>query len=128
MHPFLQRGSIIDGDDVETTHRVLEDLIRRGMASRSDPERCAPFLDRIQQVLPQHMSFEESQGGLFTWLEALLPERRAEVRALMSQHQDLREAVAALAPDNLPDFAQLYLEHEAAEGALLEAARRVAQG
>jgi hypothetical protein len=128
MHPFLQRGSIIDGDEVEATHKQLEDLIRQSMRSRSDPEHCSESIGRIQTLLPQHMDFEECQGGLFTWLEALLPERRDEVRGLMAQHQDLREAVAILAPDNLRDFAQLFLEHEAAEGALLDAARRVAQG
>lgn len=127
MHPFLQRGSIIDGEQVEETHRVIEGLLQRGMRTR-DEAICAECIEKLRVVLPQHMDFEQSQGGLFTWLEALLPERRAEVQGLMHQHAQLREALAELDHEGFRDFARMFLEHEAAENTLLEAARRAAQG
>lgn len=122
MHPILQSGSVINGEQVEATHKLLHELFDKAMRSRGDAQ-CQEYIGRIQRVLPRHMAFEEAQGGLFSWLEAILPKRRGEVQQLMAEHAQMHSMLGELDESTLPTFGKLFLRHEAAEYELLEAAR-----
>lgn len=79
--------------------------------------------------LSAHMAEEEANDGVFSWLVALDPSLADEVGRLVAQHDELREALAALhaAPEATAvglakQLADLLEEHEAAERTALDRA------
>ncbi len=121
MHPFLQRGLMVQGEEVSATHEVLMTELNRAQRSK-DPQVVAACIANLQSTLPSHFAVEETQGGLFDWIEALLPARSPDIAALLVQHGELFRAVQALDPSSLDAFAQALREHEAKERELLLAA------
>ena len=138
MHPMHPLNTAFDLQEVSATHRVLFTAVDRLLEARDAPE-ARDALAEIQQTLPQHFALEEDPDGLFTWIAALLPGHRDEVRALAEDHRRLLEAAAALsspfddegdlddvATERVSDFARDLRAHEQRERAALKAAMEAA--
>ncbi len=83
-------------------------------------------LSALRTELPRHFAEEQEVGGLFDWIEALLPDARTEIARLEAEHAALLTEIASVEVGlSGTDFARRMSAHERCEEALRQRAHRV---